>query len=197
MISHEYRFIFVHAGRTGGSSFERMAGIGPTGDTRTIHLGNTDFDEKHVGFQYYRSNYPEEFLSYFKFTIVRNPFDRLVSAWLWQTRVVGNLPPMSLREFIASRPPSHTYAEKFKLDGLTLPESISRFDYIGRFEELITAYRYLISKLNLKNVDIPHTNQTPPGHYQNYYDGDTIMLVKEKYKLDIELFGYDFGKIIE
>ncbi|MFZ4520877.1 MAG: sulfotransferase family 2 domain-containing protein [Bacteroidales bacterium] len=193
MISHQYQFIFVHAGRTGGSSFERMTGIELTEDERTKHTGNTDFPEKHNDFQYYKSNYPGEFQSFFKFTIVRNPFDRLCSAWLWQTRVVKNIPPVTLKEFIATRPGSHTYAEKFKLEGLSIEQSILHFDFVGRFEDLINTYQYLCNKLNLPDIEIPHTNKTPSGRYQDYYDQDTIHLLKQKYGTDLELFGYNFS----
>jgi hypothetical protein len=69
MISHKYQFIFVHAGRTGGTSFERAAGQDITQDERTKHLGNTDFNGKHHGFDFYQKKYPSEFSSFFKFTI--------------------------------------------------------------------------------------------------------------------------------
>lgn len=88
MISHQCRFIFVHAGRTGGSSFERMVGIGVTTDERARALGNTDVAEKHEGFEYFRTTYPDAFARSFKFTIVRNPFDRLYSYRKWFTRIV-------------------------------------------------------------------------------------------------------------
>ena len=72
MISAEYRFIFVHSDRTGGSSFERAAGVETTTDPRTAVLGNTDFVGKHKNFEYYRKTHPAQFESYFKFTIVGN-----------------------------------------------------------------------------------------------------------------------------
>lgn len=192
MISHDRRFIFVHAGRTGGSSLERLAGMGLTEDGRTRGYGNTDFPEKHCGFQYYRDRYPREFQTYFKFTIVRNPFDRLHSGWIWQTRIVGRLPPQSLRQFIETRPPSHTYAEKFRLDGMSAAEAVARFDYVGRFERLAETYRCLAGKLGIADLEIPHTNRTLKGRYQEDYDRESIALVRDRYGLDLALFGYDF-----
>lgn len=192
MISHQYRFIFVHAGRTGGSSLERMAGIEITTDERTRDLGNTDFPEKHKNFQYFRSHYPKEFQAYFKFTLVRNPFDRLVSAWLWRTNVIKDISPMPLSEFVLSRPDSTKYSEKFSLEGLTIQESISRFNFIGRFEELENALFYLRESLNLPGSEIPHVNKTSNYKYQDYYDLAAIEAVRLKYSLDLELFGYDF-----
>jgi chondroitin 4-sulfotransferase 11 len=192
MISMKYRFIFVHVGRTGGSSFERIAGIEPTLDIRTAHLGNTDFEEKHKKFEYYKENYPAEFNTFFKFTFVRNPFDRLVSAWKWQTVIVKVSKAASLKEFIEERPESSSFSEIFKLKGFTIYDSINQFDFIGRFENLAQDYEFLCERLKIKNINIPHTNKTSFGAYQNYYDDDTIELVRNKFKLDLELFGYDF-----
>jgi hypothetical protein len=194
MISDHYRFIFVHAGRTGGSSFERLAGIGITSDVRTKHLDNTDFPEKHKDFQYYQTTYPKEFLAYFKFTIVRNPFDRLVSAWIWRTKVVKDIKPQTLSEFIEARHDSTKFSEKFKLRDLSLQDSIRQFDYIGRYENLTNTINYLSGKLGILVTEIPHSNNTHSGRYQDYYDPETIALVRQKYRLDIELFGYEFDQ---
>ena len=193
MISYQYKFIFVHAGRTGGSSFERIAGTPITDDARTEGLGNTDFDEKHKGFEYYKQHYPAEFTAFFKFTIVRNPYDRLVSAWKWQTAVVKNQKLSTLKDFIEARPDASKYSEKFKLEGLSVFESIKKFDYIGRFEDLISTYYHLSKKLNIQMDAIPHTNRTGLGEYQKYYDEDTIDLVRKKYSIDLELFGYGYN----
>jgi hypothetical protein len=193
MISHKYKFIFVHAGRTGGSSFERMAEIGVTADKRSRHMGNTDFPEKHEDFQYYRDTYHEEFASYFKFTIVRNPFDRVVSAWLWRTQVVKDIRPCTLKQFVLTRPRSSTYAAKYSLAGYSLRESVRQFDYIGRFEDLSGTYQYLCKKLGVPCAAIPHTNQTSFERHWDYYDQDTLELVQNLYREDIELFDYRFG----
>lgn len=192
MISFQHKFIFVHAGRTGGSSFERIAGAPLTDDVRTKGLGNTDFAEKHKDFEYYKKFYPEEFSSFFKFTIVRNPYDRIVSAWKWQTVVAKNCKLFTLKEFIEARPESSKYSVKFKLEGISVSESITQFDYIGRFEDLVNTYNYLGEKLNIGMDSILHTNMTGIREYQKYYDEDTILLVKNKFQLDLELFGYDF-----
>jgi hypothetical protein len=191
MISHTHRFIFVHVGRTGGSTIERMAGIPLTGDPRTQQLGNTDFADKHAGLQHYYSAYPEQFRSYFKFTIVRNPFDRLHSAWHWRTRVVRDLCGMSLRDFIDSRPSGYALVERFAVEGMSITDSVGLFDHIARFEKLAEEYGFLIARLGLPPVPPPHTNRTGAGDYRDAYDPHTIELVRRKFGRDLELFGYD------
>lgn len=192
MISHEHRFIFVHASRTGGSSLERMAGVAATEDVRTRAVGNTDFPDKHASFQHYRDRYPEEFRTHFKFTIVRNPFERLHSSWIWRTEVVRDLQGMPLRAFIESRPPDYAFAAKFRLDGLSIEESIARFDHVARFERLADEYRFLQRRLGLVGDGPPHTNRTDRGRYQDDYDGPTVALVRARFAVDLTLFGYDF-----
>jgi len=114
MLSKQHKFIFVHVSRTGGSSFERMAGVELTSHKITKHLGNTDFEEKHKNFEYYRTKFPNEFNTFFKFTIVRNPFERMVSRWFWRTKVVKNITEMDLEEFIIHYP-GKQFSKKFKL----------------------------------------------------------------------------------
>lgn len=192
MISHTHRFIFVHAGRTGGSTFERLAGAPLTSDEQTRQTGNTDFPEKHCDFQYYKDHYPEMFGPYFKFTLVRNPYDRLVSAWKWQTEVAKVIAPVTLAEFIRTRPESHSYAAKFRLDGLTVEDSVRKFDYIGRFENLSQSLTELFSILHIPAAEIPHTNSTRKADYRDFYDEESKLLLWSRYGTDLELFGYSF-----
>jgi chondroitin 4-sulfotransferase 11 len=193
MISHKYKFIFVHVGRTGGSTFERLADVDLTSDEKTRRLGNTDFREKHESFQYYRRRYPKEFASYFKFTIVRNPFERVVSSWFWLTRVIKGMTPCTLKEFIRWRPADSTFAAKYALSGYSLEDSLKQFDYIGRFEDLPRPYEELCNKLGVPWKSMPHTNQTAMETYWNFYDPETISLVHQMYGEDLALFDYAFG----
>jgi len=123
MISHEHRFIFVQFGRAGGSSLERMAGAQLAADLPTRVRGNTESPEKHWPFERDRQRHPEESGSYFKCTIVRNPFERPDSSWISRIEAVGDLRGMSLRQFIESRPPNYGLVAKFRLEGMKIEES--------------------------------------------------------------------------
>jgi hypothetical protein len=80
------------------------------------------------------------------------------------------------------------------LRDLSLQDSIRQFDYIGRYENLTNTINYLSGKLGILVTEIPHSNNTHSGRYQDYYDPETIALVRQKYRLDIELFGYEFDQ---
>jgi len=80
MISHRHKFIFVHTQRTGGTSieaaFRAKPGVWHPEDPRDEHA--------HLSVREYRELFPTEFASYFKFSFVRNPWDRIVSLYAKQ-----------------------------------------------------------------------------------------------------------------
>ena len=66
-VNHLQRFVFVHIPKTGGQSIEKSfqwKGL------------------RHRPFEYYE-NKVVNLKEYFKFTFVRNPFDRLVSSYVY------------------------------------------------------------------------------------------------------------------
>jgi hypothetical protein len=71
MINNEYKFIFMHITKTGGSSIEKLFNYEGIKHQRPIELinilGQTTWD------------------SYFKFTFVRNPWDRTVSEYFYRS----------------------------------------------------------------------------------------------------------------
>lgn len=71
MISHKHKCIFLHIPKAAGTSIERFL--------REIDL---DIEQKVLrkrGFSSFLNNH----LGYYVFSFVRNPYDRLVSAWKW------------------------------------------------------------------------------------------------------------------
>src|SRR5438045_929170 len=72
MISHQHRCIFVHIPKTAGNSVNRVFGIGW---------------EDHKDLQRFAAELePAVFGSYFKFAIIRNPWDRILSDYNYQLK---------------------------------------------------------------------------------------------------------------
>ena len=71
MISHKHKCIFLHIPKAAGTSVERFL--------RDIDSGIPAKVLRKRGFSHFLNDY----LDYYVFSFVRNPYDRLVSAWKW------------------------------------------------------------------------------------------------------------------
>ena len=94
MVSHEYKFIFIHIGRTAGCSIERTLCNNYCGNESqltmnkwVLYTGSEEFVKKHPKTQAghwipkeIKSFFGEKIYNeYFKFTVVRNPWQRMLS----------------------------------------------------------------------------------------------------------------------
>lgn len=192
---HELRCIFVHIPKTGG-----------------ISLSNTIFGNMaggHVPIKSYQLFLEKnQFEEYFKFTIVRNPWDRVVSAYLflkkgglggpdkkWAEKNLSDvnsfdefvkkyLPKKKIHNFTHFRPQYKYFADW---------NSKIMVDYIGHFENLGESLSYISNKLGIEEVQLKKENVNKErAHYRSYYTEETSKIVGKVYKKDIELLGYEF-----
>lgn len=191
MINHEHKFIFIHIGKTGGSSIEHAlnpsvqiaSGISGT-------LENTELEGKHWTALEYSKKYPKEHKEYFTFSFVRNPWDRTVSHYEW-TIFIGNS-KMSFKEWVTSR--SFINNQKLLYQSFLFNHGDLMVDFVGRFETLQEDFDIVCDKIRIEHIKLPHINKIDRKHYTQYYDDETRQIVAEKYAKDIEYFGYKFGE---
>jgi len=138
----------------------------------------------------------QQFESYFKFGFVRNPWDRVVS--LYERREALELrAQMTFDQFAdwiqySSSTCIHSSPHRYQLDWFVDPNGKMLADFIGRFERLQEDWAFVAKKLGLSKT-LPHTRANPrPRHYSEYYTPRTRRLIEEKFKVDIETFGYQF-----
>jgi hypothetical protein len=197
MINHEYQFIFSHIPKTAGTSLEIL-----NGEHKGAHRSFIDYINK--------SPYA---INYFKFSFVRNPWDRFASIYNYYlngSEMYGRrseTPFVSFvdftRRFSAGYPMcSASVSENLHvglthyyplLYFLTINNSIDSVDFIGRFENLQEDFNIACDKIGIPQQELPHINRSPHQHYTEYYDDETRNVVAWKYKEDIECFGYKFG----
>lgn len=206
MISHQWRCIFIHIPKTAGSSIEEV--IWPSRHSRAL-------DDLWMGFvNTYRNEYQtgglqhllathvrqavgeDVFNNYFKFSFVRNPWDKAVS----QFSYMKDRP--DLRDYLGMQQdtPFAGYLERIARRKHVQWEEQVRFlldengerlvDFIGRFETLIGDARTVFDRLRLADPNLPHANASERGPYQHYYDDECRQRVAEMYRADIERFGY-------
>ena len=179
-------FSFVHINRTAGSSVRKALGF--HGDHKTAlekikYMGKKRWNKK------------------FTFTIVRNPFDKVVSHYCYRIRTnqlnmrVDNI---SFKEWVHL-----TYDRKDKkyydIHRMFMPQCdwISDkngnviVDYICRYENLREDFAYVCNEIDV-DVTLPRTNATEHDHYYKYYDNYTQKVINSWFKKDIKKFGYKF-----
>jgi hypothetical protein len=134
------------------------------------------------------------FDSYFKFGIVRNPWDWQVSIY---TYLRGNT-RHSLHETVKRFSNFDEYLEWIYTKPVTYQKSFlfseqnePLVDFIGRFEKLDDDFKKICSRLNI-SATLPKHNISSTRPYQEYYNKKTIELVRKKLEPDIRLFKYDF-----
>lgn len=139
----------------------------------------------------------EQFNSYFKFGFVRNPWDRVVS--LYERKEALELrAKMTFDEFVdwiqySSSTCIHSSPHRYQLDWFVDPNGNILADFIGRFERLEEDWRFVAAKIGAPER-LPHSRPNPrPRHYTEYYMDRSRDIVAQKFKVDIEAFGYQFG----
>jgi len=149
----------------------------------------------------------EKFEEYLKFCVIRNPYDKMVSLYFWQTQhplgqniwtktggTVWTQTPISFKEFIEVSPPDVCNNLK-SVHGI---KGESLCDYFIRYENLEEDIIKLCEMLNLPDYDIndlPHLKggvRPRDTSYRDYYDEETKQKVYENHKEEFEMFGYEF-----
>lgn len=203
-INHQLKIIFVHIPKTAGTSFEYALGMhGELEKVGIIPYINQRRNKENLfgdGLQHLdarvirRKTGRKRYDSYYKFSIVRNPYDRLVShfAWLqgkWHQQI--ELKPQLFHKFIN---------ENSKRKGETLLP-LSQCQYIIKkgdvlvndifyFEHLEEGFAKLNKQFHL-NKSLEHRMQSYHSIYQNYYTTEIQEFVYQYYKNDFLTFGYD------
>ena len=212
-VSHQYRCIFVHIPKTGGTSIEtaldmfhpwreenREAMFGLVQSPELLAKGWISRFLQHLSIEELREILPSQIAAdYFSFAWVRNPWDRMVSVYfnkdpdmLQQARNQGiALEGLSFRDFLERTEGfSHVHLleqARFVVDS---QERIC-VDFVGRFESLADDFRILCDRLGIL-AHLPHRNASVHGQYRQYYTEETREMVAVRYRRDIELFGYEF-----
>jgi hypothetical protein len=203
MISHEHRCIFVHIPKTAGNSINRVFGVGW---------------QDHKDLQRYFDELPHEIsTTYFKFAIVRNPWDRLLSDYNYQvkksrataSKLFVFAADGSKRDFAAWAETAlgapdryaagdwggavspHIHRWSPQVDWISIDGEV-RTDFVARIERLPEDFRVVRRQLHLPPVRLPHRNRRLHWHYSHYYDRTTRELVASYYARDIAEFGYEF-----
>jgi hypothetical protein len=213
MISHKHKFIFIHIPKCAGSSIRDFYFDKPNLDWKTpnydLLYGWCPKRKFHLQHATAKQLLETGLISskvwdnYYKFTFVRNPWDRAYSAYLWIMRdckINGAFMDFILRKGVfkdlltnqemKSTRSCHTWPQT---DFFTIKGSYD-LDYVGRFETLQEDIKFINNHLNIKKQFKQHSNKSHKRakHYSLFYEKTNQRLVESLYNNDIELLKYSF-----
>jgi chondroitin 4-sulfotransferase 11 len=174
--------IFIHIPKTAGTSISEILNL------KISHKIANDYNKK-------------IWESSFKFCVIRNPYDRLLSHYMFHKNHyngnffkkinVSNIEKLSFDEYTDMIIKFNNKVNNFKSQKTFITHSSGiEIDYICRFENLENDWLYLKDKLKLP--DLPHNNKSDHSIYRDYYTEKTKKFVEKFYKEDLEFFEYFF-----
>lgn len=205
MVSHELKVIFIHIPKTGGSSIEQLIWPMENGRSETdIWMGFEDaYHNKYQtgGLQHLladqvRSELGDDvFYSYFKFAMIRNPWDKALSQYRYMAKrpdlmsFIGMTETDGLKrylELIKKREhvqwmPQHRFVMNASGDCLV--------DYVGRFESFNQAVKFATQRIDLACKENPHLNASDISRF-SLLDRESCEWIADIYKEGIIAFGY-------
>lgn len=230
LVSHRKRFIYTKTKKTAGTSVElyfepycmqegewffsheREEYVSDAGIVGSRCQGVQGLWYNHMAAEQIRNQLgADRWNQYFKFCVIRNPFDRLISAFhhaefrkenaiattgepskRWFKKIKGQTPQERFREwvglgkFVSDR-------DKYTINGDLC------VDYLIRYEDLEGGIRHVCEVLDIpfdaERIPRLKTGIRPPGQtIEAYYDAATIERVAHHYAFEIAAFGYQIPK---
>jgi hypothetical protein len=151
-----------------------------------------------------------DYSGYFKFTFVRDPYDRVLSCYLQKCtpgtrgvphpagytlpdrREIGLYKGMPFTEFVETiyQIPDDAADTHYRSQYVTLtaPDGVLIPDFIGRYETLTEDFNYVMHKIGL-SAKLPHLTRSPDKRGE-YYDARLRRLVAKRFAQDFEILGY-------
>jgi chondroitin 4-sulfotransferase 11 len=180
-------WVFIHINKTGGSSIHSALGFNSFHHKTCLeHMAEID---------------EETWKASFKFTFVRNPWDRAVSQFHWRMKTnQSNMgkKKISFSEWLVqtfvSRNPSFYDNQKMflpQVDWISDQSGDIAIDFIGRFETIEKDFQHVCRKLGI-NANLPHLKRTERHHYRFFYDELTKNIIRKTFQRDIAHFNYSF-----
>ncbi|WP_432450644.1 sulfotransferase family 2 domain-containing protein [Aliiroseovarius marinus] len=214
IISRGRRYIFVHAPKTGGTSL--MLALEARAMADDIMLGDTPKAKKRrrrvegvraAGRLWKHSTLrdivglvsDEEIASFFTFTLVRNPWDRMVSYYHWlkdqrfDHPAIGLAQSKSFSEFLNHPQIQASLRAAPYTSYVTTTGGQERCDLFIRLEHLAQDLPRLEAHLGVSLGDVPHENASERGEdYKEYYTRQDAALLADICAADIARFSYKF-----
>lgn len=190
----DYKSIFVHIPKSAGRSVRESLFNNAPGAHRTLVGYHTMLD-------------PELFAKCFKFSFVRNPWDRLVSAFFYLKNKDMRSNQDWARKNISHFNDFNTFVEEWvntkniwsyvffrpQYQFMCLDGKQPAVDFIGFYENLMPDFEVVRRRVNPSaSLQEKNRNWLRDKDFREIYTDETRAIVAEVYADDIKLFGYNF-----
>lgn len=206
MIFPEYRTIFFHIPRTGGTSVEQMLAGGPLNaafvdrerlwgwdpsEHFNLHHATIETTIRLIG--------EERFAAHYKFAVVRDPFARMVSVYAYNHRHYHEK-YQSFKAYVCALPrivglphcrkghhetPQHHFTHR---EGKQAIDTLLRFEALpGCMDEVRTHLGVTAPLPQVNKSRHPELSSVP---VTEHYDAEMIEIMRQVYAGDFELLGY-------
>ena len=208
MISFDKKLIFIHLPKTGGYKVKKILGKHSPDTFTSGHdtlfgkgTGSRMWDNRtkvqvmHANVEFYEKTYTDVFDECTTFTVIRNPWDRMLSYIMWL-----NKGEFDREKFVNSL--------NFKIEGwfgglydvnqiplLQNCEGKVKIDRIFRYENYKNELRQFFEERSIDTgefLDTKLNSVSRKEHYSTFYDDEMIELVGRVCAPDIEHFGFTF-----
>ena len=208
MINHKYKYIYTKVAKAGSTSIQKM--LKETSDEK---------DLTHLGHWHLADDIDEDTKDYFKFTFVRNPWDRAVSYYHYkkkkekQNNKISYFTKFTFEQFLLE---PHRFIKEYnwakdsphleklikevhwydnQIDWLVNDKGVPLVDYVGKLENLDKEFPIICDRLGIPNVKIMHKNKSNHDVYTKCYTSNEMIEAVEKlWGKDVKLYNYKFGE---
>jgi hypothetical protein len=199
VICHNKKCIYIHIPKTAGTSVEQF--LRENGQNGLQYHGVRDGRSMHhfTAFDLKLEN-PNIFNIYYKFSIIRNPYDRLLSEYYWTPIPgVGYKSGQTKADFITYV--SKVVNQRLFFDNIFndhfIPQHLFIYngkklmiDQLFRYEDLDWTVEYLKKKLNI-NIDFPYLNKSKNSFVKSEWTDRQKERIYKIYQKDFILFNYN------
>jgi hypothetical protein len=217
LVSYKHNFLFVHIAKTGGTSVRdalrqyRWGGVYAAPLALTSLFSQMTRPRHKLGIKIPRhakaiaakEMFPRDvYNGFFKFVVVRNPWDLQVSAYHHVRKNPIGMPDnvKTFAEFLDYKfDPSRPW--NFMLDITNEPQrdyivdmrGNVIVDFIGHYESLQDDFDEICRRVGVPTTALPHHRKAEGRKdYRSYYSGDLADRVAAHFHQDIEVLGYRF-----